>query len=45
TKGKGGNGLGLYIVDNIISKHGGTITVESNQREGTTFKVRLPLTL
>jgi sigma-B regulation protein RsbU (phosphoserine phosphatase) len=37
-----GLGHGLYIVDQIVSAHGGTITVASSQEEGTTFLVRLP---
>ncbi len=35
-------GLGLYIVDQIVRAHGGTIRVESSQKAGTTFRVRLP---
>src|SRR4029077_12054093 len=37
-----GLGLGLFIVDQIVSAHGGTITVASSQEEGTIFLVRLP---
>jgi signal transduction histidine kinase len=37
-----GLGLGLFIVDQIVSAHGGTITVSSSQEEGTIFLVRLP---
>jgi signal transduction histidine kinase len=37
-----GLGLGLFIVDQIVSAHGGTITVSSSQEEGTIFLVRVP---
>jgi PAS domain S-box-containing protein len=35
-------GLGLYIVQQIVLAHGGTIEVGSSEAEGTTFIVRLP---
>lgn len=35
-------GLGLYIVEQIISAHGGRIQVESSEGSGTTFTVYLP---
>jgi signal transduction histidine kinase len=35
-------GLGLYIVQEIVHAHGGTIDVRSDIEEGTTFTVRLP---
>lgn len=37
-----GTGLGMYIVRNIIEKHHGTINVQSEAGEGTTFIIRLP---
>jgi signal transduction histidine kinase len=37
-----GTGLGLSIVHGIISEHQGTITVESEMDEGTTFVILLP---
>ncbi len=40
-----GTGLGLYIVYGIIEKHQGTIRVESTPGQGTTFFIRLPLTM
>jgi signal transduction histidine kinase len=37
-----GLGLGLYIAKQIALAHAATIEVESTDREGTTFAVRLP---
>ncbi|WP_324960594.1 PAS domain-containing sensor histidine kinase [Archangium sp.] len=38
----GGLGLGLYIVQQIILAHGGTLDARSQAGDGTTFTVRLP---
>ena len=37
-----GSGLGLTIVERIISDHGGTIEVDSAPGRGTTFIIQLP---
>jgi signal transduction histidine kinase len=42
TNGKHHLGLGLYIVDKIVSAHGGTIDVQSSRDRGTTFTLHLP---
>ena len=38
-----GNGLGLYIANNIILNHQGEIKVDSNPNNGSTFTVLLPM--
>jgi signal transduction histidine kinase len=35
-------GLGLYIVERIVTAHGGSIAVTSSEKEGTIFTIRLP---
>lgn len=45
TGGVAGTGLGLPITRNSVELHGGTITFESGEGEGTVFTVRLPLAL
>ena len=42
TTKKGGSGLGLSICFDIIQRHGGTITVESEIGASTTLRVWLP---
>ena len=39
----GGTGLGTKIVKDVITAHGGSISVESQEGVGTTFNIRLPL--
>ncbi|MBI3634069.1 MAG: HAMP domain-containing histidine kinase [Candidatus Yonathbacteria bacterium] len=38
-----GSGLGLFIVKNIITRHGGQVWVDSEETKGTTFTVLIPL--
>jgi PAS domain S-box-containing protein len=42
-RGIAGTGLGLYMVKEAVEKHQGTIEVESDEGQGTTFTVRLPI--
>ena len=43
TKGKDNSGLGLSISKEIITRHKGTINVESELGNGTTFIIELPM--
>ena len=38
-----GMGIGLYVVKEIVELHGGTVEVASQEREGSTFTIALPL--
>jgi PAS domain S-box-containing protein len=37
-----GTGLGLYLVDTLVSTYGGSVAVEDNEPEGAVFVVTLP---
>ena len=43
ARGKDGSGLGLFMVQQAVRLHGGSVTVDSRLGEGSTFIVRLPL--
>ena len=44
TKQSGeGSGLGLFIIKEIVDKHGGKISFETQEGQGTTFTVTLPV--
>ncbi|MGE4193807.1 MAG: response regulator [Pseudodesulfovibrio sp.] len=42
SKGKKGTGIGLFISNQTIEQHGGSITVESAPDKGSTFTITLP---
>ncbi|HAO22404.1 MAG TPA: response regulator [Desulfobacteraceae bacterium] len=42
TKGSKGTGFGLFISNQIIQQHGGSISVKSSPNKGTTFTIRIP---
>jgi two-component system sensor histidine kinase BaeS len=44
TDGIPGSGIGLAVVREIVSAHGGTVSAESPPGAGTTVTLRLPLT-
>jgi len=43
TQHMSGMGIGLYVVKEIVTLHGGTVAVESCEGAGSTFTVCLPL--
>lgn len=43
TKGEKGTGLGMPLVKRYVDLHHGTVTVESMEKIGTTFTIRIPL--
>ncbi|HXG68522.1 MAG TPA: ATP-binding protein, partial [Blastocatellia bacterium] len=43
TMRKDGTGLGLWVTQNIVRQHGGRIEVASSEKEGTTFRIILPV--
>lgn len=43
TKGPQSTGLGMSVSYSIISRHKGTITVDSTEGQGTTFTIKIPI--
>jgi nitrogen-specific signal transduction histidine kinase len=37
-----GTGMGLYLINEMVSSHQGTFTISQSGSEGTTFKIHLP---
>ena len=42
TRGESGTGLGLYLCHDIIARHGGLVSVDSEPGSGTAFHFTLP---
>ena len=42
SRSTGGSGLGLSIVRHVVSNHGGTVSVASEEGRGSTFTIVLP---
>lgn len=42
-RSKGGLGLGLALVKGLVDIHGGSVQLDSDDEDGTTFTVRFPL--
>jgi signal transduction histidine kinase len=42
TKRNSGVGLGLGVARHVASSHGGSITAESQEGQGSTFRIRIP---
>ncbi len=43
SRATGGTGLGLAIVRHVAQAHGGEVSVESQEGQGSTFRLKLPL--
>lgn len=39
----GGSGIGLYLLNQIVELHGGSILVDSEEKKGTAFTISMPI--
>jgi two-component system sporulation sensor kinase B len=42
TKGSKGTGLGLLVIQKIVTEHRGTVTIRSEEGQGSTFRIEIP---
>jgi signal transduction histidine kinase len=42
SKGSRGTGLGLYISNQLLAQHGGTLRLESHAGQGASFSLTIP---
>jgi len=42
SKGSSGTGIGLFVANEIVGQHGGSITVDSEEGNGSSFTVCIP---
>jgi PAS domain S-box-containing protein len=42
TKGSKGTGLGLLVIQKIVTEHRGTLTIRSEEGQGSTFRIEIP---
>lgn len=45
SKGHRGTGLGLFVANQIIEQHGGSIEIDSEPGQGSCFRIKLPKVL
>ncbi len=43
SKGREGTGLGLFLSNKIIAQHGGSISVDSKEGQGSRFSIKIPI--
>ena len=44
SRSQGGSGIGLSVCRQIMNRHGGSISVISEEEKGTTFTLQFPQT-